>query len=231
MRGLIFTRLTFFDKSLIFMVAMKSKRIIFSLGLFIQLCSVSCYYPTAKEENEIAQTTYPFKWVKNAAWMQYDYYSLTDTVHNAFSMNIEGADSLSYLIFNFGNSAYKPRFTLRGRLKVYKRKDGLYSSSCPSCGFGPCFALNYAMRIPSKPVLNKIYPEYLCEDKVWFGLKVVSVNHEITTSLGTFKTIVLQDTASLSKEYWSEQSGLIRLEDMNEDGTLQARWDLSTKNY
>jgi hypothetical protein len=49
--------------------------------------------------------------------------------------------------------------------------------------------------------------------------------------LGKFNTIVLQDTASLSKEYWSEENGLIRLEDMNEDSTLQARWDLCAKNF
>lgn len=177
----------------------------------------------------------PFAWVKAGHKLTYTYYSPTDTTLNALTLTvIENPDSE-----NLGFQFSYPQWTSISSAKwigdnynVYRKFNGLYKGTASDCGFMNAFsAAYYFMRAPLAPVLDTYYPDYLCKGKIFTAYKVVDINKTITVPAGSFNTFVLQDTATLKKEYWNEKNGIIMFDLFDTAGVLTGQYKLTSKNY
>jgi hypothetical protein len=61
--------------------------------------------------------------------------------------------------------------------------------------------------------------------------KVAEANEEITVPAGKFTTYTLQDTLSLTREYWDEKNGIIKFVLYDRNGVVSGEYRLSSRNF
>jgi hypothetical protein len=175
----------------------------------------------------------PFQWVKPENKLTYNYYSPIDTTLGALKLTFTGFPNNSNIEFKFDFPEWSwiPGSKLVGEsFNAARRSDGLHKFAASTCGFFSLGAFDY-LGIPAHAVTGEYYPYYLCKDVLYTSFKVLETNKTITTSLGGFNTFVLQDTASLRKEYWDEKSGIVKFELFDSSGVFSGSYELVSKNY
>jgi len=144
---------------------------------------------------------------------------------------------------NPGNSNLRFNFSYSGMIindfsrwigdnyNVYIKSDGLYTDAYTTCSFAGFGSSFYFIKAPAKPKLYDIYYDYLCKDNIYTSYKVIEINKTISVPDGNYTTYVLQDTKSLTKEYWDEKNGIIKFELFDNTNILIGKYELASKNY
>lgn len=190
---------------------------------------------SACKKDKIEQDTLPFAWIKIDNKLTYNYYSSTDTTLNALTLTIiinPGNTNLRFQ-FSYPQWSFIPNSKWVGNdYNVFRKPDGLYTSTYVGCGMGSGFGPRmYFIRAPLSPITDLYYPDYLCKDEIYTAYKVEYINKSINVPLGNFETYVLQDTMTMTKEYWNEKTGIIMFELFDTTGMLTGQYKLASKNY
>jgi hypothetical protein len=187
------------------------------------------------KDKQITVEELPFQWVVLDHKLNYDYYSPSDTTLNALSLTIITNPGNTNLRFRFDYPQWSsvPGTKLGGEdYNVFRRTGGLFTNQYTGCGMGAGFGGSFEfMRAPAHASVDEYYQHYLCKDLVNTAYKVAEANEEITVPAGKFTTYTLQDTLSLTREYWDEKNGIIKFVLYDRNGVVSGEYRLSSRNF
>jgi len=195
------------------------------LVLLLSLLFVSCDILSPEE-------SLPFPWVKRDTELIYNYYSNTDTIFSALSIKfLLNPDNNLRMVYDYNNGYNNGLLnsSIGNSFLIFKENDGLYASTPISC-IPPSFKSTKFLRVPSKPKLNKLYPQYVCGD-IGFSLEVIGIDTVITVPSGSYNVFLLNDMSHSIIEYWSEKHGLIRMLCFNKNDSTYFAYELISIKY
>lgn len=186
---------------------------------------------------DIEETNTVFKWVKKGNRLTYDmsmdgskisdYRILAITEDPGIRHNLIFEENVQGVL----NDPFENHLLLSIFSHVYRLKDGLHTTTCSSCSSNPCLSVKHYLKVPRRPTKYQSIAEYLCGDQILMYDTVLSIDSVITVPLGEFKTFVINEVLNQSIKFWSEEFGLIRVDNYSEYYSDTIRLELSKKNY